>query len=168
MLKWFITQRRRRGRQGGMQLVEMAFMMPVMLMLLGAIGEFGRYFHMRSTLLRAVRAGAVYMWDKPAASTAAPEVTAARRMALCGQPTAACTVASELILPGLTEANFNVTFETVGANTYVTVSTVNALYTPIFRIRALAGNSRPWGARAVNVSTKMRYLYPQPPPPLVP
>jgi Flp pilus assembly protein TadG len=133
----------------------MAFLMPIMIILLGAIGEFGRYFHMRSTLLRATRTGAGYMWDK-ANDTAGLERQKAIRMALCGQTTA-CTVASELIYPGLTEANFNVNIATEASGKYVTVSTVNAMYVPVFRMTALTGSSLPWGAMAINVNTRMRY-----------
>ena len=42
----------------GTQIIEFAIAMPVMLMLLGSVAEFGRFFYTYTTLTSAVRAGA--------------------------------------------------------------------------------------------------------------
>ena len=44
----------------GSQLVELAIALPVMIVLLGSVAEFGRFFYMYTTLTNAVRGGAPY------------------------------------------------------------------------------------------------------------
>jgi Flp pilus assembly protein TadG len=150
----FLTQRNRSlRRQRGMQLVEAAFIMPVMLMLLGAIGEFGRYFHMRSTLLRATMTSVRYMSDKTNSST---ELQNAKNMAVCGKITTCA--ASESVYPGFSDTNVSVSI--TGDNTvgkYVTVSTTGINFAPVFSVTKLTGSAKTWTSPPITVSTKMRY-----------
>ena len=148
------SQREPRRREYGLQLVEAAFVMPIMVMLLGGIAEFGRYFHMRSTMLRATMAGAVYMSDKTNSNT---ELLAAKRMAVCGQTTTCSS--TQLLYPGVTDTNMTVTISgNVIAGQYVTVATSNVRYAPVFRISQMTGNSRQWWNIPITVQTKMRYF----------
>src|SRR6267142_30821 len=48
-------------KQRGSQIVELAIVLPIMLVLLGSAAEFGRYFYYYSTLENAVRAGARHL-----------------------------------------------------------------------------------------------------------
>jgi hypothetical protein len=47
-----------RSDERGVQLVEVAIVIPITLMLFAAVGEFGRYFYEYTTLAKAERAGA--------------------------------------------------------------------------------------------------------------
>ena len=49
----------------GTQLVELAIVMPILLLLLGATAEFGRFFHTYTTLLKGTRAAARYIVSQP-------------------------------------------------------------------------------------------------------
>ncbi len=146
-------------RERGLQLVEAAFVMPIMILLLATVAEFGRYFHMRSTMLRATMTGAVYMSDKSSTNT---ELQYARRMALCGQTTAACS-AAQLIYPGLSESNITVTVvalpppTTPPAQPTVKVATNNVIYAPVFSLSKMTGKGNQWLNIPIKVNTVMRY-----------
>lgn len=143
-------------RERGLALVEAAFVMPIMVLLLGTVAEFGRYFHMRSTMLRATMTGAVYMSDKSGTNT---ELQYARRMALCGQTTTACD-AAQLIYPGLSESNFTVTVVALppaGQQPTVTVATNSVIYAPVFSISKMTGRGNQWMNIPITLQTRMRY-----------
>ena len=153
MLKKFSKQLSSRRHQRGLHLVEMAFIMPFMVILLGAIGEFGSYFHMRSTLLRATMTGANYISDK---SSAATDLQAARRMAVCGKTTA-CN-AGEEVYPGFTESNVNVTISgDLIAGKYVVVETTGINYQSAVRLNLLSGRSQNWTTIPMVVRTRMLF-----------
>jgi Flp pilus assembly protein TadG len=150
-------------RERGLQLVEAAFVMPIMVLLLGSVAEFGRYFHMRSTMLRATMTGAAYMADKPNLNT---EYVIAKRMALCGLTTTCFPTAPApqplLIYSGLTESNITVTvvaLPILPAEPTVTVATNNVIYAPVFSLSRMTGNANPnkWMNIPINVKTIMRY-----------
>ena len=154
MLKRRKNQSVANRRERGLQLVEAAFVMPIMVVLLGSVAEFGRYFHMRSTMLRATMSGAVYMSDK---SNTSSEQLAARRMAVCGQTTA-CS-AAQLLYPGVTDTNMTVAVTgDVITGQVVTVATSNVRYAPVFRLSRMApSGSRQWWNILITVQTRMRY-----------
>ena len=58
-------------RERGTQLVELAIALPLMLILLGAATEFGRFFYSYTTLTNSVRAGARHAskWERNASWT---------------------------------------------------------------------------------------------------
>src|SRR6267142_5503894 len=87
-------------RENGTQMVELAIALPVMLMLLGSVAEFGRFFYTYTTLENAVRAGARHAckWERNASWTI-PETT---RMVVYGDFS---DTSNGPILPGLTTAN---------------------------------------------------------------
>ncbi len=143
----------RRDEQG-VQLVEVAIVIPILLVLLAATAEFGRYFYTYATLSRATQIAARHITSKP--FTAAYK-TEALNLAVCGTTTTCA--ANTAILTGLTTSNFSLTSS--GGNTYfpetVTVQVVNYSYQPIFNLGSFViGVS--WTSVPVNASTTMRYL----------
>src|SRR5215813_9949810 len=50
-----------RRDESGIQLVELAIVLPILLMLFGAVAEFGRYFYEYTTVAKAARVGARYL-----------------------------------------------------------------------------------------------------------
>ena len=151
------TLTRIRRKERGVQLMEVAIVLPVLLVLLAAIAEFGRYFYVYSTLSRATRTAVRHVASNSFKGTANADNAAAINLALCGS-TATCTSGSE-ILSGLTADNFQIT--TSGGSTYfpttVTVQVVSYNYTPLFNLgNFVAGVS--WTSISVAPSTSMRYL----------
>jgi Flp pilus assembly protein TadG len=122
-------------REHGTQLVELAIALPLMLMLLGGIAEFGRLFYTYSTLTNAVRAGARHAsrWERNAGWTF-PETS---NMVVYGDYSGGSTA----ILPGLTTANVVVqpNGPTVNNIDSVTVKIVNYQYQPLFDLGKLTG-----------------------------
>src|SRR4030088_3017796 len=103
MRNWISKLRRFIWGEEGIQLVELAIALPVMLMLLGSVAEFGRFFYTYTTLTNAVRAGARHAckWEKNASWTV-PETS---RMVVYGDFS---DTSNGPILPGLTTANVQV------------------------------------------------------------
>ena len=53
-----------RSDERGVQLVEVALVIPIMLLLFGAVAEFGRYFYEYTTAAKAARVGARFLASK--------------------------------------------------------------------------------------------------------
>src|SRR5205085_11660009 len=53
-----------RGDERGVQLLELAIVLPIMLVLFGAVAEFGRYFYEYTTVAKAARVGTRYLASK--------------------------------------------------------------------------------------------------------
>lgn len=138
----------------GVQLVEVAIVLPILLMLLAAAAEFGNYFYHYSTLSKATRAAARYISSTPYTATSKTE---AINFALCGS-TATCA-ANTAILPGLTTSNFNIT--PTGGSTFfpttVTVEVVNYNYQSLFNLGNFASGGS-WTSVPVRAKTTMRYM----------
>lgn len=123
-------------KERGAQLVELAIVMPIMLVLLGAAAEFGRFFYYYSTLENACRAGARHAakwginesWEFPETS----------RMVVYGDFS---DTSQGPILPGLSTSNVKLTANGPSANTIdsVTVRIINYQYQPIFDVGKLTG-----------------------------
>src|ERR1044071_7104440 len=60
-LHWLSRFRR---DDSGVQLLEVAIVLPILLVLFGAVAEFGRYFYEYSTVAKASRLGARYLASK--------------------------------------------------------------------------------------------------------
>src|ERR1700682_2155511 len=90
-------------RENGTQMVELAIALPMMLILLGGLAEFGRFFYTYTTLTNAVRGGARHAckWEKGASWTV-PEVS---KMVVYGDFS---DTSNGPILPGLTTANVQI------------------------------------------------------------
>jgi len=53
-----------RRDESGVQLLEAAIVIPILLVLFGAVAEFGRYFYEYTTAAKAARVGARYLASK--------------------------------------------------------------------------------------------------------
>ncbi len=122
-------------RENGTHMVEFAIVLPVMLMTLGGLAEFGRFFYTYTTLTSAVRAGARHAckWERNASWTF-PETS---NMVVYGDFGGSGTA----ILPGLTTANVVVQANGPSVNNIdsVTVKIVNYKYQPIFDLGKITG-----------------------------
>jgi hypothetical protein len=159
MRKPIKTQQRVRRflkKERGTQILELAIALPVMLMMLGAVGEFGRFFYTYSALENAVRGGARHAckWERNASWTI-PETT---RMVVYGDFS---DTSNGPILPGLTTSNVVVTANGPSVNNIdsVTVSIVNYQYTPLFDLGAITGIPSLTLNIPMNASATMHQLY---------
>jgi len=144
-----------RRNERGMQLIEMAFIMPIMMILLGGLVELSYYFYTYATLARATRAGAGYIYTKAFTST---ETTKAKNMVICGELDS-CTGFSSIV-PNLSAANVSVTLDsTVPNDKTITVKVTNYSYTPLFNLFDLTNGKTKWDTTItkINAATTMRY-----------
>jgi len=149
----------RRDEQG-VQLVEIAIVIPALLMLFAAVGEFGRYFYEYTTMAKAARSGARFMAAQSIDSTSTDWVLATKKLVVYGNTAGTGTP----LLPGLSTANVNVTFaggtysNGNGVPTSVTVSFVNYKHQCVFDLGKLTKIT----TLSLNVDIKpsitMRYL----------
>ncbi len=147
-----------RSDERGVQLVEVALVIPVMLLLFGAVAEFGRYFYEYTTAAKAARVGVRYLASKSVNSGTNYELQAKNlvvygNIAGTGSP----------VLPGMTIANVEVLYN--GATSVpdtITVNIVGYQHQSIVNLGALLKNA----ALSTNVDVKpsvtMRYLLTQP------
>jgi Flp pilus assembly protein TadG len=145
----------------GVQLVELAIVVPIFVLLLAATAEFGRYFYEYTTLAKATRGAARYLIT---ANVNNIEDTKAKNIVVYGNPAGT----GSPIISGLTTGNVTITRQ-VGATGVpclpetVKVEIVNFKHQPIFdlakltRIPSLSTNVD------LKPSVKMRFLLTQPP-----
>lgn len=143
-------------KEHGSQLVELALVLPILLVLMGAAAEFGRFFYTYSTLQNAVRAGARHAskwritepWEFPETS----------RMVVYGDFT---DTSKGPILPGLSTSNVSIVTNGPSANTVdsVTVKIINYQYTPIFDVGKLTGIPALSLKINLNASSTMHQLF---------
>jgi Flp pilus assembly protein TadG len=151
----FLWLSRFRSDERGVQLVEVALVIPIMLLLFGAVAEFGRYFYEYSTAAKAARVGARYLVSKSVTSSTNYE-TQAKNLVVYGNIAGTGTA----VLPGLTAANVQVDYigGTSGVPDVVKVSIINYQHQSIVNLGALLKNT----ALSTNVDVKpsvtMRYL----------
>lgn len=141
-----------RRDERGTQLVELALVVPLLLMLVGATAEFGRFFYTYSTLSKATRAGARYQISQPPGTN----WTNTKNLVVYGN-TAGTGAA---IMPGLTAANVQVieNKNAAGVVQTVTVGISNYGYQPIFDLGKLTRNASLSLAVNVSPSSTMRQL----------
>lgn len=141
----------------GIQLVELALVLPVFLMLFGATAEFGRFFYEYTTLAKGARAGSRYLVTAPVNAT---EDAIARNIVVYGNAAGTGTP----IVKGLTTANVTITREggvPVLPET-VKVQIIGYQYQPIFDLGKIL-NSKTLSLNVdVKPSVTMRYLLTQP------
>jgi len=144
-----------RRDERGVQLLEMAIVIPIMLVLFAAVAEFGRYFYEYTTLAKASRLGARYLISKSVNSSINYEVIA-KNMVVYGNATGT----GSPILNGLSANNVEVTYAgpVSGIPETVTVTIVNYPHVPLFNLGALLNNSSLSLAVDVKPSVTMRYL----------
>lgn len=144
-----------RRDENGVQLVELAIVLPILLLLFGAVAEFGRYFYEYTTVAKGARLGARYLASKSVTSSTNYEVVA-KNLVVFGNEAGTGTP----ILDGLTVNNVDVQYlgGTTGIPDTVKVSIVDYEHESLFDIGALLKVS----ALSMNVDVKpsvtMRYL----------
>jgi len=129
-LSWLTRFRR---NEQGVQLVEAAIVLPIMLMLFGAVAEFGRYFNEYSTAAKAARLGARFMITK-SMDAGTDWNSATKKLVVYGNTAGTGTP----VLPGMTESNVDIVYSggswtgTNGNPAKVTVTIINYKHQPIF------------------------------------
>ena len=143
----------------GIQLAELAIVVPILVILLGATAEFGRYFYEYTTLAKAARIGTRYLVT---AKVNCAEATNAKNLVVFGNTAGT----GSPIIDGLTTANVSVTPNDIacsggtppGVPPTITVSITGFQHQPLFNLGALMNNS----AFSLNIDVKpsvtMRYL----------
>jgi hypothetical protein len=146
--------------ESGVQLVEVAIVIPILLVLFAATAEFGRYFYEYTTLAKAARVGARYLSTMP---TVAAEDTAARNIVVYGNPTGS----GAPILPGLATTHVVITREggpIASVPDTIRIQIIGYKHQPIFNLGALTNTASLSLNIDVKPSVTMRYLLTQPPP----
>jgi hypothetical protein len=143
----------------GIQLVEVAIVIPIFLVLFAATAEFGRYFYEYTTLAKAAEVGTRYLSQ---ATVEAAEDTAAKNLVVYGNVAGSGTP----ILPGLAPGHVIITRTGPIPVTPETVSIqiVGYQHQSIFNLGALVRNAGLSMNVDVKPSVTMRYLQTQPPP----
>ncbi|MGH9874036.1 MAG: TadE/TadG family type IV pilus assembly protein [Pyrinomonadaceae bacterium] len=157
-LRRFCRIDRVRRDERGVQLVELAIVIPIFVMLFAATAEFGRYFYEYTTLAKASRAGARYLATS-AVNTA--EDTKAKNIIVFGNPAGT----GSPVLSDLTTANVLITRQggvPILPET-VTVQISNFQHQPIFDLGKLTKITSLSMNVDVKPSVTMRYLLTQPP-----
>lgn len=141
-----------RADERGTQLAELAIVMPLLLMLLGATAEFGRFMYTYSTLAKATRAGARYAVSQPpgTGATETKNLVVYGNTAGTGTPVVAGLDASKVTVTPTLAAN--------GTTTTVTVRITGYVYQPIFDLGRLTNRSGLSLAVGVSPSSTMRQL----------
>lgn len=150
------TLRRFMKKERGTQFVELAIALPIMLLFMGSVAEFGRFFYTYSALTNAVRGGARHAskWEK-ASSWTVPETA---RMVVYGDFS---DTSKGPIVPGLTTSNVTVTANGPSVNNIdsVTVSIVGYQYTPLFDLGRITGITSLSLSIPMNAKATMHQLY---------
>jgi len=139
----------------GVQLAELAIVLPLLALLFGATAEFGRYFHEYTTLAKAARVGARYL---ATACVKSSEDLNAKNLVVYGN--AAGT--GSPVLDGLDATNITITrIDSAGGSGFpetVTVGITNFKFQPLFDLGGLMNNNGLSLNIDVKPSVTMRYL----------
>lgn len=148
----------RRDEQG-VQLIEMAIVIPILLVLFAGVAEFGRYFYEYTTLAKASRLGARYLVSKSLNSSVNYE-TLAKNIVVYGNTAGS----GSPILSGLSPSNVEVSYAgpVAGVPETVTVTIVSYPHVPLFDLGGLLRNPSLSMAVDVKPSVTMRYLLSSP------
>jgi len=147
-----------RRDERGVQLVELAIVLPIFILLFGATAEFGRYFYEYTTLAKSARVGARYLATAAVNST---EDTNAKNIVVYGNSAGT----GNPILSGLSTTNVTIT-RSGGVPVLpqtVTVQITGFKHQPIFDLGAITNTSTLSMNIDVKPSVTMRYLLTQPP-----
>jgi|SRR5215813_3092410 len=136
----------------GTALAEAAIVLPLLVLMLGAAAEIGRFMYCYNTLAKATRSSARYICIRELDGSKTPpaNLNEARNIAVYGNT--AGTGAKVLNDSNFTTANITIS-PTSGTPQTVTVSITGYSYVPIFGIGPLQSLSIP-----ISPSTTMRYL----------
>jgi Flp pilus assembly protein TadG len=139
----------------GVQLVELAIVLPVLLLLFGAAAEFGRYFYEYTTLAKSSRAAARYLVT---ARTDGSDDLAAKNLVVYGNVAGT----GNKMLSDLDVTNVKVTRTPANTcvPTTVTIEIINFKHSSILKLDKLTNLSASLDI-AVRPSVTMRYLVSQ-------
>lgn len=153
-LQWLNRFRR---DERGIQLVELAIVLPIFLLLFGAVAEFGRFFYEYTTVAKAARVGARYL---ASAKVSSVEDAKVKNLVVYGNFTGTGTP----ILSGLDTSHIVITRQG-GAPTVpqtVTIQIIGFKHQPLFDLGLMTNSP----SLSLNVDVKpsitMRYLMTQP------
>lgn len=137
----------------GTQLVELAIVLPLLVLMLGAAAEFGRFFYTYQTLAKATRTGARYLTTESATGTNDPK---AENLVVYGNPAGTGLP----VVSGFTAEQVQIS-RTGGTSAFperVTVKIVGYKYEPLFDLGKLVGKPSLSLRIDVSPSTTMRYF----------
>jgi Flp pilus assembly protein TadG len=142
----------------GVQLVELAIILPIFVILFAATAEFGRYFYEYTTLAKGARAGARYLVT---AKVDCNQGTMAKNLVVYGNTAGT----GSPILPGLTVANVAISPNDLacsgtpqGVPETVTVTITGFTHQSLFDLGGLVNNTNASLNIQVKPSITMRYL----------
>jgi Flp pilus assembly protein TadG len=149
--------------ESGIQLAELAIVLPVLLILFAATAEFGRYFYEYTTLAKAARIGTRYLVT---ANVNCAQADQARRLVVYGNTAGT----GSPVLEGLTTANVLVTPNDLacsggtppGVPDTITVQITGFQHQPLFDLGGLMKNTTFSLKVDVKPSVTMRYLLTSP------
>ena len=148
--------RRFQNDERGTQLIELTIALPLMLILLAGIAEFGHFFYTYTTLTNAVRGGTRHAskWEKNSSWTV-PET---QRMVVYGDFS---DTSKGPILPGLKTSHVSVIANGPSLNNIdsVTVKITGYNYQPLFDLGKLTGISALSLKVPMNANCTMHQLY---------
>lgn len=147
----------RRDEQG-VQLLELAIVLPIMLVLFGAVAEFGRYFYEYTTVAKGARVGARYLISRSVSDPT--NVSNAKNLVVYGNTAGSGTP----ILPGLSPTNVDVQYQggPAGVPQQVKVSIINYKHDSVFDLGKLLKNPSLSLEVDVKPSVTMHFLLTQP------
>lgn len=162
-----LINRTTRGRRNerGVQLVEVAIIMPLLLLLFATTAEFGRMFHTYTTLAKGTRVAARYLTTVPLNTIANRTLhgTNAKNLVVYGTTTPG--VNAQPIVSGLTTSKVVIT-QSGGVVTaipeFVKVEIRGMTYAPLLNLGGLLNNNSFSLAIPLSPSVTMRYLITQP------
>ena len=160
-----ITRTSRQNRsERGTQMIELAIVMPILLILFAVAGEVGRLYFMNTTLAKGTRLAARYLTTVPLNTNANILLyyTNAKKLVVYGK--IAPGVNDKPMVPGLTTNNVLITTEG-GISIipeFVTVKITGVNFTPLLNLGGLINNPSFSLAMPLSPSTTMRYLITQP------
>jgi Flp pilus assembly protein TadG len=162
-IRWQRSRNRRHisrfaRNERGVQLAELAIVLPIIALLFAATAEFGRYFYEYSTMAKAARIGARYLATacvKPGEDVNAKNLVVYGNAAGTGSP----------VLDGLATSNIAITRRdstgavmAAGVPQTVTVDVTNFKFQPLFDLGGLMNNNGLSLNIDVKPSVTMRYL----------
>ncbi|MDT5295965.1 MAG: hypothetical protein QOJ76_2845 [Acidobacteriota bacterium] len=141
----------------GTQLVELAIVLPLLVVLFASVAEFGRYLYTYTTLAKATRSGARYL---ATAQDTADEDARTKNLVVYGN----FGGTGDPLLDGLTTGNVSVTRQaaTPTSGGTVKVKIDGYVFRPLFDLGALTGRKDFSLRVSVAPATTMRYLLTQP------
>lgn len=143
----------------GTQMIEFAFLLPVLVLLFAGTVEMGRMFYTYTTLQKSTEVGARYLSATVAQSDGTykdTDITAAKSLVVCGKVD--CT-GQTVIANNLSTTNVAITSPGTSTGTrYVTVSMSYAYQPLVFDLGGLTGASQLSLNFTFTPSIRMRYM----------